>query len=225
MARFTSQSVTYTSAIQFLDAHETYEDFIAEHPTGEAGDAHLVGTHLYSWNPETEEWIDAGEWVGPQGETGPQGIQGETGPTGASGEASAVATIYAVEGGTTGTQPTFNGDPLFTGQYIRFGDLVHFDIQVDMDNIEGFGSGQYYVTLPFNAASAYLFREGCLHDADGEQYHVSGHVAANEKNLYLFTTDQQGNRLYDFAFQQGEPITLNSADNFHIAGTYIADLT
>ena len=157
---------------------------------------------------------------GPQGEAGPQGIQGETGPAGASGEASAAATIYAVEGGTTGTQPTFTGDPLFTAQYIRFGDLVHFDIQVDMDNIEGFGSGQYYVTLPFNADSAYMFREGCLHDANGEQYHVSGHVAANEKTLYLFTTDQQGNRLYDFAFEQGEPITLNSADNFHIAGTY-----
>ncbi len=35
---------------QILDAHETYEDFIAEHPTGEPGDAHLVGDHLYSWN-------------------------------------------------------------------------------------------------------------------------------------------------------------------------------
>ncbi len=211
MARFTSQSVTYTSAIQFLDAHETYEDFIAEHPTGEPGDAHLVGTHLYSWNPETEEWIDAGEWVGPQGEAG---------PAGASGEASAAATIYAVEGGTTGTQPTFTGDPLFTAQYIRFGDLVHFDIQVDMDNITSFGTGQYYVTLPFNADSAYMFREGCLHDDNGRQYHIGGHVAANEKNLYLFTTDRQGNRIFDFPFSQGEPVTLTTADNFHVAGTY-----
>jgi hypothetical protein len=141
---------------------------------------------------------------GPQGEVGPEGPQGETGP---SGVLSATSTLYAVEGGTTGTQPTFTGDPLFTAQYIRIGDLVHFDIQVDMDNIEGFGSGQFYVTLPFNADSAYMFREGCLHDADGNQYHISGHVAANEKNLYLFTTDRQGNRIFDFPFSQGDPVT------------------
>jgi hypothetical protein len=130
---------------------------------------------------------------------------------------------YSVQGGTTGTQPTFNGDPLFTAQYIRFGDLVHFDIQVDMDNIEGFGSGQYYVTLPFNADSPYMFREGCLHDGDGEQYHISGHVDANDNTLYLFTTDLSGQRLNDFVFEQGEPVTLTSADNFHIAGTYVTN--
>jgi hypothetical protein len=157
---------------------------------------------------------------GIQGPEGPQGEQGPQGETGPSGVLSVTSTLYAVEGGTTGTQPTFTGDPLFTAQYIRIGDLVHFDIQVDMDNITSFGTGQYYVTLPFNADSPYMFREGCLHDDNGNQYHVSGHVDANEKNLYLFTTDQQGNRLYDFAFEQGEPITLTSADNFHIAGTY-----
>lgn len=89
MARFTHPgSVTY--GIQILDAHETYEDFIAEHPTGDPGDAHLVGDHLYSWNSETNTWIDAGHIVGPPGATGatgPQGIQGPQGATGATGAA------------------------------------------------------------------------------------------------------------------------------------------
>jgi hypothetical protein len=130
---------------------------------------------------------------------------------------------YSVEGGTTETQPTFEGSPLFNAQYLRFGDLVHFDIQVDFDNITNFGTGQYYVTLPFNPDSPYMFREGCLHDANGEQYHISGHAEANQRTLYLFTTDLSGQRLNDFEFTSIEPITLTSADNFHIAGTYVTN--
>jgi hypothetical protein len=82
MARFTSL-ITNQYGIQILDAHETYQDFIAEHPTGEPGDAHIVGTHLYSWNAELNEWVDAGEIVGPQGETGERG---PIGPAGADGD-------------------------------------------------------------------------------------------------------------------------------------------
>lgn len=131
---------------------------------------------------------------------------------------------YTVSGGTDGTQPTFTGDPLFTGQYVRVGDLVHFEVQVDMDNITSFGTGQYYVTLPFNSAKPIMVRNGCLHDINtGLQYHISGHVDAVSDELWLYTTDRQGNRIYDFEFEQGEPITLTTADNFHISGTYIAE--
>jgi len=134
---------------------------------------------------------------------------------------------YAVEGGTAGTQPTFSGDPLFSAKYIKMsGNLIHFEIQVDMDNITGFGTGQYYVTLPFPAKYGYMFREGCLHDINvgsETQYHISGHVDAGSDELQLFTTDLTGQRLYDFPFEQDEPVTLTTADNFHIAGTYIAE--
>jgi hypothetical protein len=253
MARFTSQSVTYTSAIQFLDAHETYEDFIAEHPTGEAGDAHLVGTHLYSWNPETEEWIDAGEWVGPQGETGPtgptgatgptgpqgiqgetgpQGIQGETGPQGIQGETGPTGadaptlteTSFAVNGGTTGTQPTFSGDPLFSGSYVRSGPQVHFQVQVDFDNITSFGTGQYYVDLPFPAKYAYEFTAGCLHDiSTGRDFAITGHVGAGQSQMLLKVLDNQGSLTYAVPFTGTQPFTLNAADNFHIAGIYVTN--
>lgn len=80
MARFTHPgSVTY--GIQILDAHETYEDFIAEHPTGDPGDAHLVGDHLYSWNSELNEWVDGGDIVGPAGIAGATGPAGSDAPT------------------------------------------------------------------------------------------------------------------------------------------------
>lgn len=134
-----------------------------------------------------------------------------------------IESSYTVSGGTDGTAPTFTGAPLFSGSYIKTaGSLVHFQIQVDMDNITSFGTGQYFMDLPFPAKYGYMFREGCLHDiSTNREYHISGHVYAGQSQMLLFTSDTQGNNLYDFAFSQGEPITLSTADNFHIAGTYI----
>lgn len=136
-----------------------------------------------------------------------------------------VETEYAVQSGTDGNQPTFTGDPLFSASYVKMSsNLVHFQIQVDMDNITNFGTGQYYMTLPFNAAHAYDFREGCLHDQNtGDQYHISGHVNSGSNILTLFTTDVSGQNVRDFAFTSTAPITLATADNFHIAGTYICE--
>ena len=131
---------------------------------------------------------------------------------------------YTVGGGTDGDQPTFTGDPLFDGHYVILGNTIYFDVQVDFDNITSFGSGQYYVTLPFPSKYSTMFRSGCLHDIDaGIEYHISGHVDAGSNELQLFTTDRSGNRIYDFPFEQGEPVTLTTADNFHISGTYIVD--
>lgn len=130
------------------------------------------------------------------------------------------------EGGTTGTQPTFTGDAgdVFSGSYTRIGNLVHFAYMVDFDNITSFGTGQYTMELPYAAEHPYIFRDACLHDASASrQYQLSGHVAEGETTVYLFTTDRAGNRIYDFPFEQGEPVTLDTTDNFHIAGTYESD--
>ena len=131
-----------------------------------------------------------------------------------------VEVIFSVNGGTTAAQPTFNGTPLFSGSYVRTGQLVHFQIQVDMDNISDFGTGQFYVDLPFAAKYGYQFKEGCLHDiSTSKQYAIGGHVAANTERLFLTFTNSSGQ---DELFDHNSPITLNAEDNFHIAGTYIA---
>jgi hypothetical protein len=128
---------------------------------------------------------------------------------------------FQVAGGTTGTQPTFTGDPLFTGSYTRWGNMCHFQIDVDMDNITSFGTGQYYVDLPFPADFSYQFADGCLHDIDtGRDYPIFGHVQKNENRLYLKSIDAQGNTAYNIPFTSTVPFTLAVADNFHIAGTY-----
>jgi hypothetical protein len=130
-------------------------------------------------------------------------------------------TAFTVNGGSLGTMPTFNGAPLFSGTYVKTGPLVHFQIQVDMDNITSFGTGQYYVDLPFDAKYAYQVREGCLHDTSSDrQYAISGHVAAGQSRLNLFFTDSGGQ---DQEFDYNSPVLLTTADNFHIAGTYISE--
>ncbi len=128
---------------------------------------------------------------------------------------------YQVMGGSTGTQPTFSGTPLFTGTYTKWGNMCHFQIDVDMDNITSFGSGQYYVDLPFVSNFSYQFADGCLHDISANRdYPIFGHVMKDSNRLYLKSIDAQGNTAYNIPFQQGTPVTLSTADNFHIAGTY-----
>ena len=131
-----------------------------------------------------------------------------------------VNTDYQPEGGTSGTQPTFSG-PVIFGSFNRFGNMVHFSILVDFDNISTFGSGQYYLTLPYPARVAYQFRDGCLHDdSDGTEFQMSGHVFAGEDVLWLNFADKVASGVQDALFTATTPITLTTQDSFHIAGTY-----
>jgi hypothetical protein len=148
-----------------------------------------------------------------------QGPQGEPGPPFEPEEVE-----FEVEGGTLGTQPTFDGAPLFSGSYIKAGPQVHFQIQVDFDNITSFGSGQYFMTLPFPSKHAYQVAAGCLHDiSTGRDYPIFGHMNAGESQMVLKSIDSQGNAAFNIPFAQGSPITLTTADNFHVSGTYIAE--
>jgi hypothetical protein len=135
--------------------------------------------------------------------------------------AAPVETSFTVNGGTLGTQPTFDGAPLFSGTYVINGPMVHFQIQVDMDNITSFGTGQYYVDLPFPAKYGYQFKEGCLHDiSSGKQYAIGGHVYAGQSQMALTFTNSAGQ---DEPFDYNSPVVLATTDNFHISGTYISE--
>jgi hypothetical protein len=134
-----------------------------------------------------------------------------------------VSTPYEPEGGTIGgTQPTFSG-PAFTASYTRFGNMVYFSIQVDFDNILTFGTGQYYLTLPYNSKNEVKFSDGCLHQIGVRDWQIRGAVLAGENVMKLAVTAVQGNRIYDQAFTSTDPFTLTSSDFFHIAGTYEID--
>lgn len=160
---------------------------------------------------------------GPAGPQGPRGYQGETGLTGPQGPTGApgysTETSYSVTGGASLTQPTFNGAPLFSGSYITSGQLVFFNIDVDMDNILTFGTGQYYVDLPFESKYEVTVRNGHIYDASsGANFGISGHVNAGSKRLYLSYTGSNGQ---DLEFDFNSPVSLAPQDDFQISGTYI----
>jgi hypothetical protein len=131
-------------------------------------------------------------------------------------------TAFTVAGGTLGTAPTFEGAPLFTGSYVRTGPMVHFRIDVDFDNITSFGTGQYYLDLPFPSKYNYEFAGGCLHDiSETRDYPITGHVYAGESRILLKSIDASGNTAYAVPFTATVPVTLTTADNFHVSGDYI----
>lgn len=134
---------------------------------------------------------------------------------------SSEAGTWTVEGGALGTQPTFSSAPMFSGRWTLVGDICHFAVDVQMDNITSFGTGQYYITLPFVSKSNYLLSNGCLHDSStGDEYAILGHVRAGESQLTLLSTISNGKQS---EFTNSVPVNLNIADSFHIAGTYEID--
>lgn len=131
-----------------------------------------------------------------------------------------INTAYQPSGGTDGTQPVFDPNDI-TGTFNRIGNLVFFSIEVDFTGVTSFGTGQYYLTLPYPSRNELKFASGCLHDASsGREYQMRAGVLAGENVIKLSTTDQQGTRIFDSPFTYNEPITLTTADRFHIAGTY-----
>jgi hypothetical protein len=86
------------------------------------------------------------------------GIVGPTGPTGATGPegpAGPALTPTAVRWSPTfqATGMTFTGSnstyPSYNSYYIKVGQLVTFNIKIEMTTVTNFGTGQFKVDLPF----------------------------------------------------------------------------
>lgn len=133
---------------------------------------------------------------------------------------------WVIEGGTLqNPQPTFSGDPLFSGHYTVIGNLCHFAIDVDMDNILTFGTGQYYMKLPFASNHNIILSDGCLHDINNSQqsqYAILGHVLEGSDVMTLFSIASNGEHV-PFSDSDNSPIKLANTDSFHIAGIFEID--
>jgi len=75
------------ASYEIKGAYDTEEELKTAHPTGEAGDAYLVGdpSHVYVWLTEESEWSDAGEFTAIEGPQGPAGADGAPGQDGEDG--------------------------------------------------------------------------------------------------------------------------------------------
>ena len=68
------------AALAIKGSFPSLEELQEQHPTGQLGDAYMIGTHLYSWSGSA--WVDCGDIKGPKGDQGTQGERGPTGPAG-----------------------------------------------------------------------------------------------------------------------------------------------
>ncbi len=154
---------------------------------------------------------------GPQGPRGLQGIQGEIGLTGPMGPAaepvSYTPTIYSDGASLSGAS--------VTGRYIKNGKLVFVYVDVDLDNVTDFGTGQYKIQLPFAPAFHSDAYAGTIHkyvDGSPTYYSVKGHLFPNDTKVYLWTF---GNG-QETPFLPTSPVNLTSQDRFHISFVYEA---
>ena len=53
------------AGLEILDRYATLAELQAAHPTGNPGDAYMVGDHLYIWSVSTSAWVDAGTLSSP----------------------------------------------------------------------------------------------------------------------------------------------------------------
>lgn len=73
------------TGVTILGSYASLEVLKAEHATGNAGDAYLIGGHLYVWDTVGSDWKDVGTIQGPKGDKGEPGINGKDGTNGTNG--------------------------------------------------------------------------------------------------------------------------------------------
>ena len=80
--------------IHFVGSVATVEDLPV---SAENNDAYIVDSDGNLWVYDGAEWVDAGQIVGPKGDTGATGPTGDTGPTGPEPDLSEYVTLTGIE--------------------------------------------------------------------------------------------------------------------------------
>lgn len=121
----------------------------------------------------------------------------------------------------TGLGLAYTGTPA-TGRYAKIGNLVFFDIQVELTTVTNFGStnnGHYHITLPYPPDGHYAFRSGSIHhSAQGYNYAIMGDANDGDINMSLWYMSTNG---HDQVFDANSPHTLTVNDYFYLSGLYI----
>lgn len=130
----------------------------------------------------------------------------------------------------TGVDDTY---PTYNSYYLRFGQLVTFNIVVDMSTVTNFGTGQFKVDLPFVpiATAANHFSAWAWVDPSQPADELNGHVQLVADHLpnsivldlhWLKETTASPKPVIESILSQGNPVTFTTASKLYINGTYIA---
>jgi hypothetical protein len=157
---------------------------------------------------------DGGAIPGPTGPEGPQGPVGDldTGTT----------TINTYTPVWSGTGLTFTGTPA-AGYYIKMGNLVTVQIDVDCTNVTNFGTGQYSITIPVASRYHTDVYGGSVHDVVNQgvdHFSIKGHLTDSSTSMTIWSI---GSSAKDEPFDHNSPFNLTTADKFHMLFTYICE--
>ena len=112
-----------------------------------------------------------------------------------------------------------------TGSYIKFGKMVYVAINVALTNVSNFGTGQYSFALPFASAYHQDVFAGSVHDQGTpvDHWSLKCHLGEGSTTATIwYLTRAGGDAVLDAVFDYNSPITLSTADQFHLAFWYEA---
>ena len=122
----------------------------------------------------------------------------------------------------SGTGLAFTGTPA-TGFYIKIGNLVQVQIDVDFTNVTNFGSGQYSLTIPFASKYHTDVYGGSVHDVVNQgvdHYSLKGHLSDGSTTMTVWNIKSSA---ADEVFDNNSPFNLATTDKFHMSFSYICE--
>lgn len=135
------------------------------------------------------------------------------------------------------TELTFTGSgttyPTYNSYYVKNGQMVTFNILIQMTTVTNFGTGQFKVDLPFapipsvsSHFSAWSWVNPALppDELNGHIQMVADHLPDSQTlDLHwLKETTANPKPLIESLLVQGTPVTFTTASRIYINGTYIA---
>ena len=129
--------------------------------------------------------------------------------------------------GSGATYPTYNS------YYVRNGQMVTFNIAIDLTTVTNFGTGQFKTALPFapitsaaNHFSAWAWVNPALppDELNGHVQMIADHLPGSQvlDMHWLKETTANPKPVIESLLVQGTPLTFTTASKMYINGTYIA---
>lgn len=176
--------------------------------------------------------VIAGRYISETGITFGDGTVQDTAAGGTVSALTRYTPTFAATGLTfTGTGATH---PCYNSYYVKVGNLVTFNIQVNMTTVTNFGTGQFAVELPFLPYGSTInhFPGWAWVDPSSAPDDLNGHVIltgdhlAGTKTLDIHwhkAATSNPKPVIESLFIQGTPITLTTSSKMWFNGTYISE--
>lgn len=131
-------------------------------------------------------------------------------------------TIHTYSPIWSATGLTFTGTPAI-GEYVKIGNLVIIQIDVEFDNVTNFGTGNYSLTVPFASKYHTDVYGGSIHKTTNQgidHYSIKGHMSPGSSTFTIWAI---GSNAADQPFNHQAPVNLTAADKFHMSFSYICE--